>query len=84
MEHDYPPRLSVDELRGELDAYLEYRRTGGADRKVQEPTITADRIHISQFLGWLETGRAGNPDYEAMAADFLARQELRDPGGEKA
>ena len=43
MEHDYPARLSVAELRQELDAYLEYRRMGGANRSVEEPTIIADR-----------------------------------------
>ncbi len=77
MKHDYPPRLSVDEMRQELDAYLEYRRTGGADRKVEEPTITADRTHISQFLDWLETGRAGRTDYDELARRFMS-------GGESA
>jgi hypothetical protein len=64
---EYPPRVSVAELRQELDAYLKYRRSGGADRPVDEPTvdeptIVADRIHISQFLRWLETGRVGRLD----------------------
>lgn len=34
MKHSYPPRLSVAELHQEFEAYLEYRRTGGVDRKV--------------------------------------------------
>ena len=53
MKNKYPPRLSVSELREELDAYLHYRRTGGPDLKVGEPTIAADRTHIGQFLDWL-------------------------------
>lgn len=70
MKGTYPPRLSVDELRTELDAYLAYRQTGGADRKVDASTISADKTHIRQFLGWLETGRAGQPDYEKLAEQF--------------
>lgn len=70
MKHDYPPRLSAAELRQELDAYLEYRRTGGADRPVGEPTITADRTHIGQFIGWLETGRAGRLDVDELAREY--------------
>jgi hypothetical protein len=73
VKHQYPRRLSVAELRQEFEAYLEYRRTGGADRKVAEPTITADRTHIGQFLDWLETGRAGRLDI-----DELIRREYPD------
>ena len=78
MKHDYPTRLSVAELQQELDAYLEYRRTGGADRPVEEPTITADRTHISQFLHWLETGRAGRPDIDELARQYMADGESPD------
>jgi hypothetical protein len=70
MQGTYPPRLSVAELRQELDAYLGYRQTGGADRKVDASTISADKTHIRQFLGWLETGRAGQPDYGELAREY--------------
>jgi hypothetical protein len=70
MKYEYPPRLSVEELRQELDAYLEYRRTGGADRPVSEGTIKQDGDKIGQFLGWLETGRAGRIDYDQLADEF--------------
>jgi hypothetical protein len=70
MKYEYPQRLSVQELRQELDAYLEYRRTGGKDRPVDEQTVNADRSHIGQFLGWLETGRAGRTDIERLAEEF--------------
>jgi hypothetical protein len=68
MKYEYPARLSVAELRQELDAYLEYRRTGGADRKVEEPTITADRTHIGQFLGWLEVSIRKSRDWVCQRA----------------
>jgi hypothetical protein len=55
MKHHYPPRLSAAELHQELDAYLEYRRP-----RVDGQTIAADKSHISQFISWLETGRAGH------------------------
>lgn len=72
---NYPPRLSVAELREELETYLEYRRTGGEDRPVDQPTLNADRSHIGQFIGWLETGRAGRTDYGKLAQQFVARAE---------
>lgn len=80
MKHEYPARLSVAELRHELDAYLEYRRTGGADRPVGEPTITADRTHISQFLGWLETGRAGRTDIDELMREYAPTDHKEDQG----
>jgi hypothetical protein len=73
---EYPPRLSVDELRGELDDYLAYRRASG---RVAETTVDVDRSHIGQFLGWLETGRAGRLDYAAMGRELLAEMR-RDTG----
>jgi len=73
MKNKYPPRLSVSELREELDAYLHYRRTGGPDLKVGEPTIAADRTHIGQFLDWLETGRPGRQDYAETAQRLMPR-----------
>jgi hypothetical protein len=70
MKHDYSPRLSAAELRQELDAYLEYRRTGGADRPVDGQTIAADKSHIGQFIRWLETGRAGRLDTDELAREY--------------
>jgi hypothetical protein len=69
MKHEYPVRLSVDELRQELEAYLEYRRG-----RVEEPTIGMDRSHIGQFLGWLETGRTSR-DIDELMREYM-------PGGE--
>ena len=74
MKYEYPARLSVEELRRELEAYLEYRRTGGKDRPVNQAAIQADRTHIGQFLGWLQTGRAGRLDYNKAADEFDARR----------
>ncbi len=70
MRQNYPSRLSVAELRVELAAYLEYRRTTTVNAKVAAPTIQADRSHISQFLDWLETGRTSRYDIDALAAQF--------------
>ena len=70
MQGTYPPRLSVAELRTELDAYARYRQTGGLDRPVAQSTIKQDQDKIRQFLGWLETGRAGHPDYDELTREF--------------
>ncbi len=69
MKHEYPARLSVAELRQELDAYLEYRcgRVGAL-------TVDADKSHIGQFLDWLETGRAGRTDVAELVR-LLGNQE---------
>lgn len=69
VKNDYPVRLSVDELRQELEAYLEYRRG-----KVEPPTVDADRSHIGQFLDWLTTGRAGRPDIAELVGQFRNRE----------
>ena len=52
MIGDYPPRLSVDELRHELAAYGEYRHSRGIAKK----TIGQEFSVIGRFLYWLETG----------------------------
>jgi hypothetical protein len=45
----YPPRLSVEELRHQLDIYLHERRAGRSRNFVR-----ADDIRIRQFLTWLD------------------------------
>jgi hypothetical protein len=53
MDKTYPARLSVDELRAELDAYIaERKRTGKKD-----PTLDLDRRKVDYFLDWLDDGR---------------------------
>jgi hypothetical protein len=69
MHGDYPPRLSVAELRQEFEAYQEYRRG-----RVEEPTIIADRTHIGQFLGWLETGRTRR-DIDDLMREYMPSGE---------
>ncbi len=60
MKYEYPSRLSVQELRNEFDAYLEYRRTGGKDRPVDEQTINAaGAISGSSWPGWRPGGLVG-------------------------
>lgn len=70
MKGTYPARLSVAELRQELAAYLEYRRG-----RVKAGTLNMDRIMVRQFLDWLELGRAGRPDYEELAREYIAEIE---------
>jgi hypothetical protein len=52
VKHTYPVRLSTDELRQELEAYLEARQ-----RAEKAPvTIDLDRRKVLYFLGWLDSG----------------------------
>lgn len=53
MQHTYPMRLSTDELRQELDAYLDARQY--ADKA--PGTIDLDRRKVLYFLDWLDNGQ---------------------------
>jgi hypothetical protein len=52
VKHTYPVRLSTDELRQELDAYLDARQHA----KTAPSTIDLDRRKVLYFLEWLENG----------------------------
>ncbi len=53
VRNAYPVRLSTDELRQELDAYVDERqqRAGRA-----ASTLDLDRRKVEYFLHWLDTG----------------------------
>jgi hypothetical protein len=52
VKHTYPMRLSTDELRQELGAYLDSRQ-----RAEKAPgTIDLDRRKVLYFLDWLDSG----------------------------
>jgi hypothetical protein len=52
VKHTYSVRLSTDELRRELDAYLEARQHA----EKAPGTIGLDRRKVLYFLDWLDTG----------------------------
>jgi hypothetical protein len=52
VKHTYPVRLSTDELRQELDAYLEARQ--GEEKA--PGTTDLDRRKVLYFLDWLDSG----------------------------
>lgn len=52
MKHAYPPRLTVAELRQEMNAYLDARRRAGN----APGTVNTGKTKISAFLQWLKTG----------------------------
>lgn len=58
MDIKYPARLSVGELRAELDAYTEMRK-----QKVKSATVDLDRRKVEYFLAWLD----GQPAAEERA-----------------
>lgn len=53
VRNAYPVRLSTDELRQELEAYVDERqqRAGRA-----ASTLDLDRRKVEYFLHWLDTG----------------------------
>jgi hypothetical protein len=52
VKHTYPVRLSTDELRQELDAYLATRQLAEKAPK----TIDLDKRKVLYFLDWLDSG----------------------------
>jgi hypothetical protein len=50
LQKEYPARLSVAELRIELDAYIKERTESGKS----VATTYLDRHKVSKFLKWLE------------------------------
>jgi hypothetical protein len=52
VKHTYPVRLSTDELRQELDAYLDARQRA----EKASATIDLDRRKVLYFLDWLDSG----------------------------
>lgn len=52
VKNTYPVRLSTDELRQELDAYLEARES----KEKAPTTIDLDRRKVRYFLDWLDSG----------------------------
>jgi hypothetical protein len=48
----YPVRLSIPELRAELDTYIQARQTAGK----ADDTTSLDRRKVEYFLTWLESG----------------------------
>ena len=71
MIGNYPPRLSVDELRHELAAYVDYRHSRGLTKSA----IGTDINKIALFLLWLETGHAGAPDIQPTIPEVAAAFE---------
>ncbi len=53
MTHIHPVRLSTDEPRQELDAYLDAR----LHAEKSPGTIDLDRRKVLYFLDWLDNGR---------------------------
>lgn len=51
MKENYPVWLSTEELRQELDAYLDARRAEKAPA-----TIDLDKRKVLYFLDWLDSG----------------------------
>jgi hypothetical protein len=52
VKHTYPVRLSTDELRQELNAYLDARQ--GTEKA--SATIDLDKRKVLYFLDWLDSG----------------------------
>jgi hypothetical protein len=52
VKHTYPVRLSTDELRQELDAYLDARQRA----EKASATIDLDKRKVLYFLDWLDSG----------------------------
>ena len=52
MKHTYPVRLSTDEMRQELDAYLDARQHA----EKAPGTIDLDRRKVLYFLDGLDSG----------------------------
>lgn len=52
MKNTYPVRFSTDELRQELDAYLDARRQA----EKAPGTLDLDRRKVLYFLDWLDSG----------------------------
>jgi hypothetical protein len=53
VKNTYPVRLSTDELRQELDAYLDDRRQA----EKATGTLDLDRRKVLYFLDWLDSGK---------------------------
>ena len=71
MINEYPPRLSVAELRKELESYLEHRT-----EQYGPGTVAADSSHVRQYLTWLETGLTRKDATEALMREYVLVDEV--------